>query len=149
MRAVIQRVKYAGVKVDDKTVGKIDKGLLIFLGIAEADKDADLDYIFDKCIGIRIFEDEDGKMNKSLSEVDASILLVSQFTLQGDVRRGKRPSFTDAARPEKAIPYYEEFIKRCKGLNINIQTGVFGGDMQVELCNDGPVTILLDSTKLF
>ncbi len=149
MRAVIQRVKYAGVRVDDKTVGKIDNGMLIFLGIAETDKDSDLDYIFDKCIGIRIFEDEDGKMNKSLSEVGGSILLVSQFTLQGDARKGKRPSFTDAARPEKAIPYYDEFIKRCKNLNINIQTGVFGEDMQVELCNDGPVTILLDSSKLF
>ncbi len=149
MRAVIQRVKCASVKIDNKIVGQIDKGILILLGVAEEDKDTDLDYIFDKTIGLRIFEDEEGKMNKSLSDVDGSILVVSQFTLQGDARRGRRPSFTGAARPEKAIPYYEEFIKRCKDLKINTQSGVFGSDMQVELCNDGPVTILLDSTKLF
>lgn len=149
MRAVIQRVKFASVKIDDKIVGKIDKGILVLLGVAEEDKDSDLDYIFDKTIGLRIFEDEEGKMNKSLLDVDGSILVVSQFTLQGDARRGKRPSFTSAARPDKAIPYYEEFIKRCKDSNINTQTGVFGADMQVELCNDGPVTILLDSTRIF
>lgn len=149
MRAVIQRVKFASVKIDDKIVGKIDKGILVLLGVAEQDEDSDLDYIFDKTIGLRIFEDEEGKMNKSLADVDGSILVVSQFTLQGDARKGRRPSFSTAARPDKAIPYYEEFIKRCKDLNINTQTGVFGADMQVELCNDGPVTILLDSTRLF
>ena len=149
MRAVIQRVKHASVKVDDKIVGQINNGILILLGIAEEDTDSDLDYTFDKTIGLRIFEDEDGKMNRSLSDVDGSILVVSQFTLQGDARKGRRPSFTNAARPEKAIPYYEEFIRRCRALNINTQTGIFGADMQVELCNDGPVTILLDSTRLF
>lgn len=149
MRAVIQRVKHASVKIDNKIAGQIDNGILILLGVAEEDCDADLDYIFDKTIGLRIFEDEEGKMNKSLSDINGSILVVSQFTLQGDARRGRRPSFSSAARPEKAIPYYEEFIKRCRNLNINTQTGVFGADMQVELCNDGPVTILLDSTRLF
>ncbi len=149
MRAVIQRVKHAKVSIDDEIVGQIQNGILILLGVAQNDENGDLDYIFDKTIGLRIFEDEEGKMNKSLSDVEGSILVVSQFTLQGDARKGRRPGFTDAARPEKAIPYYEEFINRCKNAGFNTQTGRFGADMQVELCNDGPVTILLDSTKLF
>lgn len=149
MRAVIQRVKYARVLIDDNIVGSIEKGFLVLFGVAENDEQHDLDYIFDKTIGLRVFEDENGKMNKSIKDIGGSILVVSQFTLQGDARKGRRPSFTDAARPEKAIPLYEQFIQKCKDSGINTQTGQFGSDMQVELCNDGPVTILLDSKKLF
>ncbi|QSX06334.1 D-tyrosyl-tRNA(Tyr) deacylase [Sedimentibacter sp. zth1] len=149
MRAVIQRVKHASVTIDDEMVGKIDKGILVFLGISEDDNESDLDYVFNKTVVLRIFEDENGKMNKSLSDINGSILVVSQFTLQGDARKGRRPSYSNAARPEKALPLYEEFITKCRNANINTQTGKFGADMKVELLNDGPVTILLDSTKLF
>lgn len=149
MRAVIQRVKHASVTVDNEVIGAIKNGILILLGVSETDDDKDLDYIFDKTINLRIFEDENQKMNKSLIDVEGSILVISQFTLQGDARKGRRPSFIDAARPEKAKPMYEQFIQRCKDNNINTQTGEFGADMSVELCNDGPVTILLDSKKTF
>ncbi len=149
MRAVIQRVKHASVSVEEKIIGKIEKGLLILLSVSNTDEDKDLEYIFDKTIGLRIFEDEAGKLNKSVQEIEGSLLVVSQFTLHGDARKGKRPSFSDAARPEKAIPYYEEFIRRCKEKGITTEQGIFGADMQVELCNDGPVTILLDSSRLF
>lgn len=149
MRAVIQRVKKASVIVDNNLIGKIDKGLLVFLGVSDNDTENDLDYIFDKTVGLRVFEDEQGKMNKALVDVYGSILIVSQFTLYGDARKGKRPSFSHAARPDKAIPLYEKFIEKCKESGLNTQTGQFGADMDVELINDGPVTILLDSTKMF
>lgn len=149
MRAVIQRVKYASVKVDEKIIGKIDKGFLLLLGIEENDNEKDLDYMCDKCINLRIFEDEDGKMNKSLTDVEGSLLVISQFTLYGDARKGRRPSFIAAAQPDTAIPLYQKFIEKVKATGIKTECGEFGADMQVELLNDGPVTILLDSKKLF
>lgn len=149
MRSVVQRVKHASVKVDDKVIGEIKHGIMLLLGVEDDDEEVDLEYMVEKIVNLRIFEDEDGKMNKSLSDVDGSILVVSQFTLLGDARKGRRPSFIQAARPEKAIPFYEKFIEKLREKNINTQTGEFGADMEVLICNDGPVTILLDSKKLF
>ncbi len=149
MRAVVQRVKSASVKVDEKIIGQIEHGILLLLGVEESDNDKDLEYMSDKVPNLRIFEDENGKMNKSLFDVAGSILVISQFTLLGDARKGRRPSFIAAARPEKAIPMYEKYINAMKEKNIRTQSGVFGADMKVELINDGPVTILLDSKKMF
>ena len=149
MRAVIQRVSSANVKVDDKTMGKIEGGLLVLLGVGQGDTLKDLDYIFQKTIGLRVFEDDNGKMNLSLVDVGGQLLVVSQFTLYGDVRKGKRPGFGDAAPPEQANEMYELFVQRAKENNLHVQTGVFQADMQVSLVNDGPVTILLDSKKTF
>jgi D-tyrosyl-tRNA(Tyr) deacylase len=149
MKAVVQRVKNANVKVDDKVIGSIGNGILLLLGIEETDEDKDLEYMCDKVPNLRIFEDENGKMNKSLLDVGGSILVISQFTLLGDARKGRRPSFIAAARPDKAIPMYEKYIAEMKEKNIFTQTGEFGADMKVELTNDGPVTILLDSKKVF
>ena len=149
MRAVVQRVKSASVKVDEKVIGQINNGILLLLGVEEADDDKDLEYMCDKVPNLRIFEDENGKMNKSLFDVAGSILVISQFTLLGDARKGRRPSFIAAARPEKAIPMYEKYINAMKEKNIRTQSGVFGADMKVQLINDGPVTILLDSKKMF
>ena len=148
MRAVIQRVSSAKVTIEGTVNGEIGKGLLVLLGVCDSDEEKDLEYIVEKTVGLRIFEDEQGKMNKALEEIGGSILVVSQFTLYGDARKGKRPSFIQAARPEKAIPLYEKFIEKCKSLGINVQTGEFGADMKVDLCNDGPVTIILDSSKI-
>jgi D-tyrosyl-tRNA(Tyr) deacylase len=149
MRAVVQRVKSANVKVENKIKGSIEQGILLLLGIEETDGENDLEYMCDKVPNLRIFEDENGKMNKSLLDVGGSILVISQFTLLGDARKGRRPSFIAAARPEKAIPMYEKYIAEMKEKNIFTQTGEFGADMKVELTNDGPVTILLDSKKVF
>ncbi|HOG63348.1 MAG TPA: D-aminoacyl-tRNA deacylase [Sedimentibacter sp.] len=149
MRAVVQRVKSAHVKVKDKIIGSIGQGILQFLGVEETDQETDLEYMCEKIPNLRIFEDENGKMNKSLLDVEGSILVISQFTLLGDARKGRRPSFTDAAKPEKAIPMYEKFIACMKEKNITTQSGEFGAEMEVELINDGPVTILLDSKKVF
>lgn len=154
MRAVVQRVKKASVKIQntsdgDYINGEIDKGLLIFLGITHEDNDKDLDYIADKISGLRIFEDEQGKMNLSIDDINGEILLISQFTLYGDCRKGRRPGFTDAARPEIAIPLYEKMIDTLKLKGIKVEVGIFGADMLVDIQNDGPVTILLDSSKLF
>lgn len=149
MRAVVQRVKSANVKVDDKIMGSIEQGILLLLGIEETDEEIDLEYICDKVPNLRIFEDENGKMNNNLLDLGGSILVISQFTLLGDARKGRRPSFIAAARPDKAIPMYEKFIAKMKEKNIFTQTGEFGADMKVELINDGPVTILLDSKKVF
>ena len=154
MRAVVQRVKKASVKIQntsdgDYINGEIDKGLLIFLGITHEDNDKDLDYIADKISGLRIFEDEQGKMNLSIDDIKGEILLISQFTLYGDCRKGRRPGFSDAARPEIAIPLYNKAIEMIKSKNISIEVGVFGADMLVDIQNDGPVTILLESSKLF
>lgn len=154
MRAVVQRVKKASVKIQntsdgDYINGEIDKGLLIFLGITHEDNDKDLDYIADKISGLRIFEDEQGKMNLSIDDIKGEILLISQFTLYGDCRKGRRPGFTDAARPEIAIPLYEKMIDTLKLKGIKVEVGIFGADMLVDIQNDGPVTILLDSSKLF
>lgn len=148
MRAVVQRVKFASVKVDEKTIGKIDSGFLVLLGVGEDDDEKDLEYIYKKVTGLRVFEDENSQMNLSLEDVDGAILVVSQFTLYGDARKGRRPSFVKAAKGEKARSMYEEFIQRAKSDGFKVETGEFGADMKVELLNDGPVTILLDSSKI-
>jgi len=149
MRAVVQRVSRARVTVREEVTGKIDRGLLVLIGIGAADTEADADYLADKISGLRIFEDEHGKMNLSLSEIASSVLAVSQFTLYGDVRRGKRPSFDAAAPPEKARMLYEYFVERIRAAGLRCETGRFQEMMQVELVNDGPVTILLDSSRAF
>lgn len=149
MRAVIQRVTQSSVMVENQTTGAIGNGLLVLLGVEKDDTDKDLKYAFEKTVGLRIFEDENGKMNLSLREVGGQMLVVSQFTLLGDVRRGKRPSFTDAAPPEIANKTYEEFVGMGRQLGIDVQTGTFQADMAVALVNDGPVTILIDSRKRF
>ena len=149
MRAVVQRVSRASVQVEGKTVGGIDLGLLVLLGVGHEDTETDADYLADKITGLRIFEDADGKMNRSLIDVGGAVLAVSQFTLFGDVRRGKRPSFDAAARPEKAEQLYEYFVSRVRASGLRCETGKFQAMMDVELVNAGPVTILLDSKKLF
>lgn len=149
MRAVVQRVNSSQVEVEGDTVGKISKGLLVFLGIGEEDEIEDLDYLFHKVIGLRIFEDDEDKMNLSIQDIDGEILVISQFTLYGDVRKGRRPSFTKSAKPLIAKEFYEKFIEKLKSVGIQTEEGVFGGDMKVSLVNDGPVTILLDSKKTF
>ncbi len=149
MRAVVQRVSSSKVTVEDNITGQIKKGLLVLLGVTHEDTSSDVDYMIDKILNLRIFEDENGKMNLSLKDVDGELLVVSQFTLYGDCRKGKRPSFTNAARPEVATPLYEEFVQKSKEQNIVVQTGQFGAHMMVDLINDGPVTMLLDSSKNF
>lgn len=149
MRAVIQRVSRASVKVEGKTVGEIGPGLLVLLGIARDDAEADADYLAEKIAGLRIFEDAGGKMNRSIADMGGSVLAVSQFTLFGDVRRGKRPSFDAAARPELARPLYQHFVAKLRSSGLACETGKFQAIMEVALVNDGPVTILLDSRKVF
>ena len=148
MRAVVQRVDRASVTIDGNVNGKIEKGFMVLIGIDEKDEQKDLDYICDKLMGLRIFEDEEGKMNRSIIDAGGSILLISQFTLYGDARKGKRPSFIRAARPEKAIPLYEAAIAKLSE-KVHVETGIFGAEMKVELVNDGPVTILLYSERTF
>jgi len=146
MRAIIQRVTAASCVVDGNTTGIIDNGFLVLLGIEDADTQEDLIWLSQKIINMRIFGDENGLMNKSLSDVDGNILLISQFTLFAAVKKGNRPGFTRAARPEFAIPMYEEMIRQLSAqLNKSIQTGVFGADMKISLLNDGPVTIIIDT----
>lgn len=149
MRAVVQRVSRARVTVGGEIIGEISHGLLVLLGVAHEDTASDADYLADKVAGLRIFEDDAGKMNLSVAEKGGAILAVSQFTLFGDVRRGKRPSFDAAARPEKARELYEYFVSRIRALGLRCETGRFQEMMTVELANEGPVTILLDSQKLF
>lgn len=149
MRAVVQRVSSAKVEVEGDLVGKINKGLLVFLGVGEEDQAEDLDYLFHKVIGLRIFEDDNGKMNLSIQDIDGQILVISQFTLYGDMRKGNRPSFSKAAHPDIAKEIYRKFIDKLKGMDIHTEEGVFGAHMDVSLVNDGPVTILIDSKKTF
>ena len=149
MRAVVQKVSSSKVTVDGEIVGKIEKGLLVLLGVTHDDTSKDVDYMVDKVTNLRIFEDENEKMNLSLKDVEGEILAVSQFTLYGDARKGRRPSFSDAARPEVANPLYEEFVEKIKNQGINVGTGKFGAHMMVDLTNDGPVTILLESRREF
>ncbi len=149
MRAVIQKVKSASVSIDNKLHSQISSGLLVFLAVHRDDQDKDLEYILDKIINMRIFNDENDKMNKSVLDVAGQILVVSQFTLYGDIRKGRRPSFTESAGHEKANYYYEELVRRLKDQIGVVETGVFAADMKVELINDGPVTIQLDSNKLY
>jgi len=148
MRAVVQRVSRAQVAVDGEIVGDIGRGLLVLLGVTHADNEADADYLASKIAGLRVFEDENGKMNLDTAAVSGEILVVSQFTLYGDVRRGKRPSFDAAAAPERARQLYEYFVERIRAAGLRCQTGRFQEMMEVELVNDGPVTILLDSSKI-
>lgn len=147
MKIVVQRVSKAEVKIDDKIIGKANKGLLLFVGFSKDDEEKDLKYFVDKILNLRIFEDESGKMNLSVSEINGDILSVSQFTLYGDIKKGRRPSFIEAAEPEKANKLYEKFNDQLKKSGLNIETGIFGGDMKVSLINDGPVTILMNSKK--
>jgi D-aminoacyl-tRNA deacylase len=149
MRAVVQRVTRASVKVNGEFTGKIAEGLLVLLGVAQEDAESDADYLAAKIAGLRIFEDEEGKMNRSVADIGGAILAVSQFTLFGDVRKGKRPSFDAAARPERARELYECFVAQVRALGLRCETGRFQEMMKVELVNQGPVTILLDSKKLF
>ncbi len=149
MRAVVQLVDRAQVTVAGEVTGACGKGLLVLFGVADGDTDKDLQYIVDKVIGLRVFEDEEGKMNLSVKDVGGEILAVSQFTLYGDCRRGKRPSFDKAAKPELANAFYEQFVARCREQGLQVGTGVFRAHMLVELVNNGPVTILLDSRKEF
>lgn len=149
MRAVVQRVRRSSVKVDGQVTGEIGHGLMVLLGVEEKDTEKDLAYMVDKLPNLRIFEDPDGKMNLSLLDVGGALLVVSQFTLLGDARKGRRPGFTDAARPEKANAMYEQLVSEIRALGVQVETGQFQAHMMVDILNDGPVTILLDSHKLF
>lgn len=149
MRAVVQRVSRAQVTVAGESVGEVGHGLLVLLGVGQNDSVADADYLADKIAGLRIFEDAEGKMNRAVGESGGAVLAVSQFTLYGDARRGKRPSFDAAARPEQARSLYEHFVERIRAAGLRCETGRFQEMMQVELVNEGPVTILLDSQKAF
>lgn len=149
MRAVVQKVSSSKVTVEGQVIGQINQGLMVLLGVTHDDTSKDVDYMVDKVTNLRIFEDEGGKMNLSLKDIDGEVLVVSQFTLYGDARRGRRPSFSNAARPEVANPLYEEFVEKIKKQGINVGTGKFGAHMMVDLTNDGPVTILLESRREF
>jgi len=147
MKSVIQRVSQASVTIDDVVKGEIQGGFLILLGITHSDTEKDVKWMVDKITGLRVFEDENGKMNLSLEDVGGELLIVSQFTLYGDARKGRRPSFIEAARPEKAIPLYEKFVALASEKGIKVATGEFGADMKVNLLNDGPVTLIVDSPE--
>ena len=149
MRAIVQRVKSANVQIDGQLVAEIESGLIIFLGISIDDQQSDIDYLIRKVANLRIFRDDDLRMNKSLLDVGGQALVVSQFTLYGDCRKGRRPNFSQAAKPEKAHQLYQVFVNQLLQLGIDVKTGVFQATMEVELTNDGPITILLDSKKLF
>jgi D-tyrosyl-tRNA(Tyr) deacylase len=148
MRAVVQRVSQANVSVQGKIVGSIDRGLLVLVGVANSDQPSDASYLADKLVGLRIFDDADGKMNLSAENVNGSMLVISQFTLLGDCRKGRRPSFIDAAEPTVAESLYEQLVGQLR-LHIPVETGRFQATMQVQLINDGPVTVLIDSRKEF
>lgn len=146
MIAVIQRVSSSSVKVDGQITGKIEQGFTVLLGIADTDTEDDLQWIAKKILGMRVFSDEEGKMNRNLADINGNILLISQFTLLANTKKGNRPSFIEAARPEKAIPLYEQMIGvLSEGLGKPVATGIFGADMKVSIENDGPVTIVIDS----
>ena len=149
MRAVIQRVAEASVSVDGAVVGRIDRGLLVFLGVDVDDYDKDKTQMVEKVSGLRCFEDEHGKFNLSIHDIGGGVLLISQFTLHGDCRKGRRPSFTQAARPEQAIPLYEAVAAGLRERKLRVETGVFGAHMEVASVNDGPVTLLIDTKKVF
>ena len=149
MKAVIQRVSNASVQVDDKIVGEISQGLLLLIGIDEEDEKSDADWLVQKIVNLRIFGDEEGKLNLSVSDISGEILCISQFTLIADYKKGNRPSFIKAAKPEKAIPLFDYFKTEISKSNLKIESGIFGADMKVSLLNDGPVTIVMNSkTKL-
>lgn len=145
MRAVLQRVKYGSVKINGKMVGEINNGIVVLVGVKEDDSILDVEYIAEKIVNLRIFEDDEEKMNLSLLDLKYELLIVSQFTLYGDCRKGRRPSFIESAKPEFAKDLYNKLIDKCKEYNVNIQTGEFQENMEVNIVNDGPVTIILDS----
>jgi D-tyrosyl-tRNA(Tyr) deacylase len=149
MRAVVQRVCSSRVLVEDNVAGEIQKGLVVLLGVSNEDTEKDAEYLASKVVNLRVFDEEDGKMNLSLLNIKGELLVVSQFTLYGDCRKGRRPSYDKAAAPEKAESLYETFVQYCREFNINVQTGRFQTEMMVEIFNDGPVTLLLDSKKEF
>ena len=149
MRLVIQRVLESSVRVDEKVVGSIGKGFMVLCGVQEGDTLEDVRYCVEKTAGLRIFEDEAGKMNRSIMDEGGEILAISQFTLSGDARHGRRPSFSAAARPDVAVPLYEAYCNGLREKGIHVETGIFQADMKVSLINDGPVTMLLDSRRLF
>lgn len=149
MRAVVQRVTSSNVKVDGSIVGEIGKGILVLIGISKEDTMEDIIYTKDKIINLRIFDDSQGKMNLSLMDINGELLIVSQFTLYGDCRKGRRPNYMEALSGEEAKKLYEAFVEQCKKEGLNVKTGVFGADMEVNIVNDGPVTLLLDSKKNF
>lgn len=148
MKAVVQRVKQSSVSIDGKTVGEIQCGLMVLLGVTDVDTEQECDYLADKIAGLRIFEDDAGKMNRSLLDIQGEMLIVSQFTLCADCRKGRRPSFIRAAKPETAIPLYNRFIAQIQARGIRTATGEFGADMLVSIENDGPVTIPLDTEEI-
>lgn len=149
MRVVIQRVSEASVKVDNKIVGEIGKGLMLLIGVDESDENADADWLVKKILDVRVFSDVEGKMNHSIKDINGEILCISQFTLISDYKKGNRPSYIKAARPDKAIPLFEYFKEELKKSGLKIESGIFGADMRVSLINDGPVTLVFDSkTKL-
>ncbi|CQR46944.1 D-tyrosyl-tRNA(Tyr) deacylase [Paraliobacillus sp. PM-2] len=147
MKAVIQRVAKAGVRVNQETVGEIKEGILAFIGVTHEDTEADVEYLANKIMNLRIFEDENEKMNLSLKDINGCLLSVSQFTLYGDTRKGRRPNFMGAARPEVAKNYYESFNKQVRQAGVTVETGVFGAMMEVDSINDGPVTLIIDSKE--
>lgn len=147
MRVVIQRVKNASVEINNKVNGKINTGFLVLLGIASTDTKQDVDYLVKKVVHLRVFSDENDKMNLALKDINGELLVISQFTLYGNCREGNRPSFIEAARPDVAVPLYEYFVEECKKQISVVETGVFGADMKVSLLNDGPVTIIIESKK--
>jgi len=147
MRAVVQRVRRASVTIDSEVVGRIDQGYLVLLGVTHSDTPEKARWLAEKVVGLRLFADADDKMNLAVTDVGGAVLVVSQFTLYGDVQKGRRPSFIAAARPEQAIPLYEEFVNAIKALGVPVATGRFGAMMQVELVNDGPVTLIVESPE--
>lgn len=144
MRLLVQRVLNSNVKVDGKVVGEINKGYMVLLGVTHDDDKEKADYLVNKLLNLRVFEDENGKMNLNIKQVGGELLIISQFTLYGNTKDGNRPSFTDAAKPDKANELYEYFIEKCKKENIKTEAGIFGADMKVSLVNDGPVTVMLE-----
>lgn len=148
MRAVVTRVNYASVTIDGKVVGSIEKGFLVLLGVKVGDTKAQAEKVAEKICGLRVFEDEAGKMNRSLGDVGGKLLIVSQFTLYGNCKHGRRPEFLQAAKSEEAVPLYEYFLDLCRGKGFQVETGVFGADMKVLSENDGPVTLILDTETL-
>ncbi|HOO62856.1 MAG TPA: D-aminoacyl-tRNA deacylase [Synergistaceae bacterium] len=146
MRAVVQRVRYARVTVEEEAVGAVEEGFCVLLGVTHEDTSEDCRWLGEKIAGLRVFSDDQGKMNRSLMDVEGSILVISQFTLYGDCRKGRRPSFVQAAPPEKAEKLYEEFVTYLKNLGISVETGSFGAEMEVSLCNNGPVTLIIETS---
>ncbi len=145
MKVVVQRVKHASVTVDGKIVGQIKHGLMLLIGIADTDTEEDIEFVANKCLNLRIFEDAQGKMNRSLLETGGEILAISQFTLLGDTRKGRRPSFMHAAEPQKGKAFYDRFVERLRRSGVKVETGIFGAMMDVELLNYGPVTLIVES----